>query len=221
MWLHHQGDENAPGGGWITSSLTPRRVGGAPTPPLSFEPFDTMWSNGIMARHAADNRPLGHLHWHPDGEIDSITVHPDFQRQGIGSAMLKHAVENPDTYESTWPIHASNHMTPAGRAFARSFGHDPSDAEVTPADEDTGDWGWTAVNAYTPAHVPYSGQNEAEMESHLTPGFAQRSVVARRRIGGVLGAWPKKWGSDHPDVPWDKRWSPNHPDHQGSPWSSA
>lgn len=194
------------------------------TPPLQFEPFDTMWSNGIMARHGHDGRPVGHLHWHPDGEIDSITVHPDFQRQGIGSQMLRHAVDNPSTYESTWPIHASNHMTDAGRAFAKSHGHDPGDAEVTKADDDTGDWGWTAVKQYVPAHVPYRGQNEAEMEKHLTPGFnpgQSQPVVARRRIG-AQGAWPKWWrGKSRPDVDWDKTWSPNHPDHQGMPWDSS
>lgn len=213
---------------WV-EMLAPWRMAGAngPPPPMTFEPHDTLWSNGIMARHADDGRPLGHLHWHPSGEIDTVVVHPDFQRREIGSKMLQHAVDNPHIYQSTWPIHGTDQMTPAGRAFAKSHGHDLPDEEVHQADPDVQNWGWRAVDSYVPAHIPYTGQNEAEMEGHLTPGFhekqqQQNSVVARRRIGGIPGAWPKKWqGKDHPDVPWDERWNPNHPEHQGQPWTNG
>jgi ribosomal protein S18 acetylase RimI-like enzyme len=179
---------------------------------LTFEPFDTHWSNGIMARHAQDGRPLGHLHWHPHGEIDSITVHPDFQRMGVASAMLKHAQSDPATYEASYPIRHSNHFSSAGRAWAQSDPdyHDPGDQHVTKAEDNPADWGWTAVKQYTPAHVPYTGQNEAEMKPYLQVADQR----AQNRTAALQGTpWPKKWRGHHPDVPWDTRWSPNHPEH--------
>ena len=183
-----------------------------PTPPMTFEPFDTHWSNGIMARHAHDGRPLGHLHWHPHGEIDSITVHPDFQRMGVASAMLKTAQSDPDTYEASYPIRHSNHFSAAGRAWAQSDPdyHDPGDEHVTKAEDNPDDWGWTAVSKYTPAHVPYTGQNEEEMKPYL----AVTDQRAQNRTAALAGSpWPKKWRGHHPDVAWDPRWSPNHPEH--------
>ncbi|ASZ74659.1 hypothetical protein KHO57_gp084 [Mycobacterium phage Phabba] len=209
-------------------------------PPLKFEPFDTMWSNGIMARHAHDDRPVGHLHWHPDGEIDSITVHPDLQRRGIGTAMLKHAQDNPHIYESSYPVRHSSHFSAAGRAWAQSDPdyHDPGDQNVTKADDDVSNWGYTAMGeeGYTPLHVPYTGQNEERMKSNLTPGFHDMADPERGRNGvvgdrvadlrraAIDGAWPKQWRGKQPSgVAWDKRWSPNHPQHDPvtAPWQNA
>lgn len=138
-------------------------------PPMTMEPFDTPWSNGIMARHAGDGRPLGHLHWYPDGEIETVRTHPDFLRRGVGTAMLKHAQAYPNVYESGKPIHHSNELTGAGRGWANSdpAWNDPGDEHVKAADPDVNNWGWTAVKDYVPAHVPYTGQNEQEMERHL------------------------------------------------------
>lgn len=187
-------------------------------PPMTMEPFDTLWSNGIMARHADDGRPLGHMHWHPHGEIDSVTVHPDFQRRGVASAMLKHAQSDPDTYQASYPLRHSNHFSSAGRAWAQSDPdyHDPGDEHVTKADDNPADWGWTAVSKYVPAHLPYTGQNEEEMAPHLST-TAQR--VMNRLASAITGSvWPKRWGDDHPDMPWDHRWSPNHPEHVPGPF---
>lgn len=193
-------------------------------PPMTFEPFDTLWSNGIMARHAGDGRPLGHLHWHPHGEIDSVTVHPDFQRRGVASAMLRQAQADPDTYEASYPIRHSTNFSAAGRAWAQSDPdyHDPGDANVTKADDDPSNWGWTAVKNYVPAHVPYTGQNEEEMAPHLTTTDQRMKNRQLKRAGLVDTAWPKKWRDiPHPDVSWDVRWSPNHPQHDPvtSPWN--
>ncbi len=190
------------------------------TPPMTMEPFDTLWSNGIMARHAQDGRPLGHLHWHPHGEIDSVTVHPDFQRMGVASAMLKHAQSDPSTYEASYPIRHSTNFSAAGRAWAQSDPdyHDPGDHAVTKADDDPDNWGWTAVKQYVPAHIPYTGQNEEEMAPNLST-TAQR---AQNRIAATGGpsTWPKRWrDKPHPDVPWDHRWSPNHPQHLPGPFN--
>lgn len=214
--------------------LWPWRTAGAngPLPPMTMEPFDTMWSNGVMARHADDGRPVGHLHWYGDGEIETIRVHPDFQRQGIGSAMLKHAQAHPDVYESDKPIHHSNQLTEAGRAWANSdqSWSDPGDEHVESADPDPHTWGWTAVKDYTPAHIPYTGQNEVEMKPHLNedqphlkvPYTAKTPyrVKTPSRVASSRHRWPKKWGGDHPDVPFDKRWGPNHPQHDPTtrPW---
>lgn len=188
------------------------------TPPMTMEPFDTLWSNGIMARHAHDGRPLGHLHWHPHGEIDSVAVHPDFQRMGVASAMLAHAQANPEVYESSYPIRHSNHLSSAGRAWANADPdyHDPGDQHVTQADDNPDNWGWTAVSKYVPAHVPYTGQNEAEMAPHLettnqlADAREKRTAFLARLAGVISSDWPKKWKGNHPDIPWNPAWSPNH-----------
>jgi ribosomal protein S18 acetylase RimI-like enzyme len=184
-------------------------------PPMTFEPFNTMWSNGIMARHAEDGRPIAHLHWHPDGEIETIRVHPELQGRDIAKHVLAHAVTHPETFEARQGIKPSNNLTNAGRAFARSLGHDPSDEEIDPADDDVTNWGWTAVDNYTPMHIPYTGQNEDEMSHHL-----DKPWTPPERTAATHGDdWPVWWrGRTHPDVPWDKRWHPNHPQHVPGPW---
>ena len=184
-------------------------------PPMTFEPFNTMWSNGIMARHAEDGRPLAHLHWYPDGEIETIRVHPQLQGRDIAKHVLAHAAMNPDTYEAEGGIKPSNHLTPAGRAFAQSLGHNPSDAEVTPA-EGEDEWAWKAVDKYVPMHVPYNGQNEAEMSKHLDQPWTPPAKPASADDEG----WPVWWRGRHrPAGPFDKRWHPNHPEHIPAPWA--
>lgn len=201
-------------------------------PPLTMEPFDTDWSNGVMARHAHDGRPVGHLHWYTDGEIETIRVHPDFTRMGVGSAMLKHAQQNPHIFESEKPIHHSDQLSGAGRAWANSDPTytDPGDEHIQPADEDTTKWGWTAVKDYVPAHIPYTGQNEKEMEKHLSTEtqpqpYTGKAPYLKKTPGGYRTAsgghlWPRKHRGDHPPVPFDKRWSPNHPEHIPGPWET-
>lgn len=186
-------------------------------PPMTFEPFNTMWSNGIMARHADDGRPIAHLHWHPDGEIESIRTHPELQGRDIAKHVLAHAATHPETYEARQGIKPSNNLTNAGRAFARSLGHNPPDEEVKPADDDINNWGWTAVDNYTPMHIPYTGQNEDEMSHHL-----DKPWTPPERTANTHGdSWPAWWRNrTHPNVPWDKRWHPNHPQHVPGPWDN-
>jgi ribosomal protein S18 acetylase RimI-like enzyme len=186
-------------------------------PPLTFEPFNTFFSNGIMARHAADGRPVGHLHWVPRGEIDSVTVHPELQRRGIGSAMLDHARSNPDQYPSTYPIHHSQHLTTAGRAWAAADGHTPPEETIYKADDNTDNWGYTAVDRYTPTKVPYNGQNEDEMSSYLEQPWTPPTKTAAASGDG----WPVWWNGRHrPAGDFDDRWSPNHPHHIPGPWEA-
>jgi len=204
---------------WRNGQPMPKRFAGrnGDPPPMTFEPFNTMWSNGIMARHAEDGRPIAHLHWHPDGEIETIRVHPELQGRDIAKHILAHAATHPDTYEARQGIKPSNNLTNAGRAFARSLGHDPSDEEVEPADDDVTNWGWTAVDNYTPMHIPYTGQNEDEMNHHLDKPW----TPPERTAASHSDSWPAWWrGRNHPNVPWDKRWNPNHPQHTPAPWDN-
>lgn len=185
-------------------------------PPMTFEPFDTMWTNGIMARHAEDGRPLAHLHWYPDGEIETIRVHPQMRGRGVGKAILTHAATNPETYEAQGGIKPSNHLTADGRAFAQSMGHTPSDEEITPA-EGEHEWAWKAVDNYVPLHVPYNGQNEAEMSKYLEQPWTPPAKTASADDEG----WPVWWRNRHrPAGPFDKRWHPNHPEHTPAPWQA-
>lgn len=186
-------------------------------PPLTFEPFNTMWSNGIMARHAEDGRPVGHLHWVPRGEIDSIVVHPELQRRGIGTAMLEHARAHPDQYPSTYPIFHSQNLTKAGRAWAAKDGHTLPDEQVYAADDDPANWGFTAVNQYVPLSERYSGQNEDEMSRYLEQPWTPPKTAS---TGGDDG-WPVWWrGKRRPAGDFDERWSPNHPQRVPAPWES-
>lgn len=214
-WADKMGGDNL----WWSGNEHLRTAGArGEMPPMTMEPFGTKWSDGIMARHAQDGRPLGHLHWHGDGEIESVRVHPDFQRQGVASAMLKHAQADPETYESWRPIHHSLHLTGPGRAWANSDStfQDPGDEHVQKADDDVNNWGWTAVKNYVPKQVPYNGQNEDEMSQHLYPD--QPHLKQPYKLGAKQNRWPRKWGGNHPDVPFDKRWSPNHPQHLPGPF---
>lgn len=141
------------------------------TPPLSMEPFDSMWFNGIMARHKDDDRPVGYLTWHPDGEIDAVHVHPDFQRRGIATQMLNHAKSVPEVYQASGEIRHSNQFSPAGRAWAESDpNYTPTDSYDTFGSEDNDGWGWKPP-PFVPAHHPYTGQNEEELSPRLTPGY--------------------------------------------------
>lgn len=187
-------------------------------PPLTFEPFNTLWSNGIMARHAEDGRPVGHLHWMPRGEIDSIVVHPELQRRGIGKAMLEHARNHPDQYSSTYPIFHSQNLSKAGRAWAAADGHHLPDEQVHPADDDPANWGFTAVDQYVPLSQRYNGQNEDEMSRYLEQPW---TPPARTAAAGDDDGWPVWWRGRHrPAGDFDDRWSPNHPQRIPAPWES-
>lgn len=189
-----------------------------PLPPLTFEPFNTMWSNGIMARHAEDGRPVGHLHWIPNGEIDSITVHPELQRRGIGQAMLGHARANPDDYRSAYRIYHSQHLTNAGQAWAAADGHHPPPETVYRADENPDNWGWKPVDRYTSLAGRYNGENEDEMSNHLDQTWTPPTRTAS--LDDDEG-WPVWWNGRHrPAGPFDGRWSPNHPQRIPAPWES-
>ena len=142
-----------------------------PLPPLDFEPFDSPWFNGVMARHQDDGRPVGYLTWHPDGEIDMIHTHPDLQRRGIGTAMGEHVLANPHIYESKQPLHQSDYMSPAGHALAQSRPeYDASQPFTSFNGEDESEWGWKPPD-FVPLQHPYRGQNEDELKPRLTPGF--------------------------------------------------
>jgi GNAT superfamily N-acetyltransferase len=161
-----------------------------------------------------DGRPVGHLHWVPRGEIDSIVVHPELQRRGIGSAMLDHAHAHPDQYPSTYPVHHSQHLSTAGRAWAAAHGHTPPEETIYKADDNPDNWGFTAVDKYTPLTEPYNGQNEDEMSRYLEQPWTPKTAASADGDG-----WPVWWrGKTRPDVDFDDRWSPNHPQRIPAPW---
>ena len=217
--LHHSDTLTEDGRGWseYEKSRNARLAGrNGDAPPMTFEPFNTMWTNGIMARHADDGRPLAHLHWYPDGEIETIRVHPELRGRDIAKHVLAHAATHPENYEAEGGIKPSNHLTPEGRAFAQSLGHAPADDEVTPA-EGENQWAWKAVDKYVPLHVPYTGQNEDEMSRYVEQPWEPPNRTASLEDEG----WPVWWRNRHrPAGPFDKRWHPNHPDHIPAPWAN-
>lgn len=227
--LHDPQNQTPEGAAWAQSVGGPdRRYAGknGPLPPMTMQPYYTQYTNGIMARHAEDGRPLGHLHWDPEGEIDTTEVHPDFRRRGVGAAMLDHARSNPQDYPTKWgEIYHSNDLTPAGRAWANSdpTHQDPGDENIHHAGDET-TWGWRAIQNHVPAHVPYTGQNEDELSGGLVPlpkpQPYQPYVPAAKKLGAAPSGsdWPAIWGDDHLDEPWDKRWNPNHREHQRAHW---
>jgi len=151
----------------------PDRGARGPRPPLTMQPVQQLDTNGIMARHSDDNRPVGHLMWHPDGEIATVNVHPDFQGTGIADAMLHHARSNPDLYKSTGPIHHSRDLTEAGEKFARRDPHHtmPPDQEIKRATNHNSPYKTYTGHNYVPASVPYNGPEGQAEEAHMQKGM--------------------------------------------------
>lgn len=150
-------------------------------PPMTFEPVGNLATNGIMARHAADGRPIGHLMWTPDGEISSVNTHPDFGGRGVANMMLYHARANSDTYhpqtEWTNPIHHSNMLTEHGERWARSDPHHTMPRNFTSVNVQHGQGTKKpysnylgAGQEYIPAHKPYTGQTEDFMKANSFVG---------------------------------------------------
>lgn len=68
-----------------------------------------------------DDKPVGRIIWNgaDDDEpyiINTIDVHPDYQRRGIGTALVNHVKQN---YEPN--LRHSPHLTDDGAAFSKSF----------------------------------------------------------------------------------------------------
>ena len=190
-------------------------------PPMTMEEFNTTTQNGIMARHAADGRPIGHLMWSPKGEIASVNTHPDFQGRGVANAMLYHARDNPHIYHDddgwTHPIHHSDILTPHGAAWAASDPHHTMKRSFTQADIQHGQGTRKPYSnylgagmEYIPADQRYTGQTEDFMKAnqHIKAGpkvYGQRKPPPRQYVPpgfGHLGehmgpaATTINWGSD-------------------------
>lgn len=59
------------------------------------------------------DRPVGYADVSPDGYIGSMVVHPDYRRQGIGTALMNHLI---DHTEGGATLRGSHAFSPAGRA---------------------------------------------------------------------------------------------------------
>jgi hypothetical protein len=141
-------------------------------PPMTMEPVRTYLGKGVMARHAADGRPIGHLMWGPDGEIQSVNTHPDFGGRGVANAMLHHARSNPEIYhDGSQPIHHSDMLTPHGERWARSDPHHTMLRNFTSVDvshgagtkNPYGNYLGTG-HEYVPAHQQYHGHKLGQMK---------------------------------------------------------
>ena len=181
---------------WDTyKNMAPPRDHGrnGPRPRITVEPVGSSGRAGIMARHAADGRPIGHLMWDVDGEIASVNVHPDFHGTGIANAMLHHARTNPEVYRSEQPIHHSNILSPQGERWARSDPHHtmPPDSEIIRAPDSIAKphqryhTYLSSGHNYVPLGVEYTGQTEPYMKkmNFLRPGHAQ-SLPPGQGYGG-------------------------------------
>lgn len=93
---------------------------------LQFEHHELGNEHAIRAIHP-EHGVVGSMYWYKTagqkwghtthaGEISEIRVHPDFQRQGIGTEMYHRAHD----YDPK-PLHASD-KTPAGASWARKVG---------------------------------------------------------------------------------------------------
>lgn len=83
---------------------------------------------------------VGELAWHKKTGVAKITVHPDFQRQGIGSAMWSKATEYANKFRHTAPsASASTTRTDAGDKFLKSVDPNAGERKKHAAD-DFGDY---------------------------------------------------------------------------------
>ena len=108
--------------------------------------------------HVGDDL-IGQLQWDSrnpergfDNDINYITVHPEYRRRGIGSAMYQHAVQNVDPHL----LPGSLNVTPSGRGLSKSLGFKPKDQgtyydgtpmkfNLNPVRDDGNDWPDAAV----------------------------------------------------------------------------
>lgn len=86
-------------------------------------PGDSRYCPKVEAFKPGISWPVGSIAWQPgDGEVEWLDVHPDHQRQGIGTALFNHA-QGIDSR-----LHHSDSLSADGQAFAESMGHDTSNA---------------------------------------------------------------------------------------------
>lgn len=181
-----------------------------PRPPLTMEPVRHWGTDGVMARDAVDGRPVGHLMFHPDGQIDTVNSHPDYHGKGVANAMLHYARSNVGPVGSGAPfttdtgtIHHSSTLSPYGEAWARSDPHHmmPPASQIQQADPYVDQPGkkyqtYMAHSAhdYIPTSQPYTGQAEAHMKgSGFTGNTKNRQYVAPGM--GYQGPMPTNQGS--------------------------
>jgi len=75
----------------------------------------------------AKKQSAAHLVWYRNGEINSLSVHPDHQRMGLATELLRRAREiNPN-------VHHSPVRSPNGDAWAKSTGEDLPTNTADPA----------------------------------------------------------------------------------------
>lgn len=114
-------------------------------PELRFEHGQTMYGQDALNAFHGDQQ-IGQMTWRNNDEdshpIDYITVHPEFRRRGVGTAMLNHIRQNIDP-----KITHSRHVTPAGRGFAKADGFKPKlyngkpgSFEMDPVRDDSNEW---------------------------------------------------------------------------------
>ena len=102
---------------------------------------------------------VGQLQWDSgsskrgfDNDINYITVHPEYRRRGIGSAMYQHVVQNIDPHL----LPGSLDVTPSGKGLSKSLGFRPKDQgtyydgtpmkfNLSPVRDDGNDWPDAAV----------------------------------------------------------------------------
>jgi len=189
-----------------------------PRPPLTMEPVTTESGDGVMARHAADGRPVGHLMWHPDGEIDSVNTHPDFQGQGIANAMLHHVRSNPPKFPTEGPIRHSTMLSPFGEAWARSDPHHtmPPEGQFTRINTYVDQPGrryetylknkFGGEHNYIPANQPYGDSQAAQNERiWRKTGFVHPQGAEREFVPAGFGHVGEHMGEKAVNQRWAKR----------------
>lgn len=76
----------------------------------------------VIAKHDSEI-VIGKLSWdRRSGMVTGADVHPDHQRQGIGTAMWLEAKRLASDTGCVAPRHAKNNQTTAGKAWARKAG---------------------------------------------------------------------------------------------------
>lgn len=215
---------------WATyENLIPPKDSGrnGARPPMTMEPVSNWMANGVMARHAADGRPIGHLMWTPDGEISTVNTHPDFEGRGIANAMLHHARSNPEIYHNgEYPIHHSDKLSPAGERWARSDPHHTMPRNFTPVELTHGAGSGSPYTnylsgdgsdpffhlpefEYIPAKHPYNGQTEDFMKAQefTKPGstlYGKKNPPPRQYVPPGQGHLGEHWGSKAATMDWGR-----------------
>jgi GNAT superfamily N-acetyltransferase len=112
----------------------PKEMGGRPTHTVEAwapEHVGTDWAKARpeerehYAGSSADpgHRPMGSISWHhKTGEILGMYVDPAHQRQGVATAMYRHAHSVATETRGVTPPRHSSFRTTSGEAWARSLG---------------------------------------------------------------------------------------------------